>query len=373
MIYKRKIEAEIEKHLFKGKTITLYGPRRVGKTTLVKDLLQKYPQEGRYLNCDEPDVRQALTEKTSSELINYLGNHKLVVIDEAQRVKNIGLTLKLITDNVPKIQIVATGSSSFDLSNKIKEPLTGRVYEFLLYPLSTFEITDDQTEIKRLLESRLIYGTYPEIVTNQEIARETLQNIYKNYLYKDALEFQGLKNPEMVEKLLTALALQVGQEVSYTELADLVGIDQKTITNYIRLLELAFVIFRISPLSRNLRKEISKSRKIYFYDLGVRNAVINNFNPLNMRSDIGQLWENFVIVERAKRNEILRVSPNKYFWRTWDKQEIDYIEEEGGTMNTFEIKWNEKVKVKRPKIWTETYPNSTWEKIDKENFINFIK
>ena len=373
MIYKRRIEAEIEKHLFKGKAIALYGPRRVGKTTLVKDLLQKYPQDGRYLNCDEPDVRQALTEKTSSELINYLGNHKLVVIDEAQRVKNIGLTLKLVTDNIPDMQIVATGSSSFDLSNKIKEPLTGRVCEFQLYPLSQLEITENETEIKRLLESRLIFGTYPEVVTNQEIARETLQNIYRNYLYKDALEFQGLKSPEMVEKLLTALALQIGQEVSYTELANLVGIDQKTVTTYIRLLELAFVIFRISPLSRNLRKEISKSRKIYFYDLGVRNAVINNFNPIHMRSDIGQLWENFIIVERAKRNEILRISPNRYFWRTWNKQEIDYIEEEGGTMNTFEIKWNEKVKVKKPKIWTETYPNSTWKKIDKENFIDFIK
>lgn len=373
MIYKRGIETEIEKHLFKGKIVAIYGARRVGKTTLVKNLLNQHSQKGRYLSCDEPDVRQALTNKTSSELINYLGNNKLVVIDEAQRVKNIGITLKLLIDSKPEMQIVATGSSSFDLSNKIKEPLTGRVSEFLLYPLSTLEISNNDTEIKRLLESRLIYGTYPEVVTNQETAKETLQSIYKNYLYKDALEFQGLKNPEMIEKLLTALALQVGQEVSYTELANLVGIDQKTIITYIRLLELAFVIFRISPLSRNLRKEISKSRKIYFYDLGIRNAVINNFNPIHMRSDVGQLWENFAIVERAKRNECLRVNPNRYFWRTWDKQEIDYIEEEGGTMNAFEIKWSVKEKIRQLKIWKETYPNSKWNIINRENFIGFLK
>lgn len=370
MQFARLIQPVIEKRLFRGKIIIVYGARRVGKTTLVKKILSKH--KGLYLNCDEPDVRRALTDKTSTELKSYLGRQKLVVIDEAQRVVNIGLTLKLIADNAPKIQIIATGSSSFDLSNKIKEPLTGRAVEFHLAPLFLREISKQRHEAGRLLATRLIYGMYPEVIVNPSDAAETLRSIYRNYLYKDALEYQGVKNPQVVEKLLTALALQIGNQVSFTELSNLLGIDQKTVSSYVRLLELAFVVFRLPPLSRNLRKEISKSRKIYFWDTGVRNTVINNFNPLSLRQDTGQLWENFIISERTKRNEILRSNPNRYFWRTWDRQEIDYVEEEGGQMKAFEIKW-QKEKKKPPKVWKDTYPQSGFHSVTKENYWEFLK
>lgn len=370
MIYPRLLEKRVKKHLFKGKAVIIYGARRVGKTTLVKKIQSEYAKS-LYLNCDEPDVRLALTDKTSTELLNYIGNKKLVIIDEAQRIKNIGLTLKLLVDNAPGLQVVATGSSSFDLSNKISEPLTGRAFEFHLGPFSFQETSTDPTELQRLLETRLVFGLYPEIVVNQDEKQDTLKALYKNYLYKDALEYQGLKNPELIEKLLTALALQLGSEVSYTELANLLGVDQKTVASYVRLLELAFVIFRLPPLSRNLRKEISKSRKIYFWDTGIRNAVINNFNPLSLRNDIGPLWENFLIAERFKRNEILGKSANCYFWRTWNQQEIDYVEEAGGVLSGWEIKWDSKGK-KPPKAWRETYKNSTYQTITKNNYLEFL-
>jgi len=370
MIYPRLLESRIKSHLFKGKAVIIYGARRVGKTTLVKKIQSEYP-ESLYLNCDEPDVRLALTDKTSTELLNYIGNKKLVIIDEAQRVKNIGLTLKLLVDNAPYLQVVATGSSSFDLSNKISEPLTGRAFEFHLGPFSIQEAGSDPLERQRLLETRLIFGLYPEIVINQNEKEETLKTIYKNYLYKDALEYQGLRNPELIEKLLVALALQLGSEVSYTQLATLLGVDQKTISSYVRLLEQAFVIFRLLPLSRNLRQEISKSRKIYFCDTGIRNVVINNFNPLSLRNDTGPLWENFVIAERLKRNEILGKHVNYYFWRTWDQKEVDYVEEEGGILSGWEIKWDGKNK-KPPKAWIETYKNSTYQIINKNNYFEFL-
>lgn len=374
MLFTRLIEREVEKKLFLGKVVIVYGARRVGKTTLVKNILGKYPENSLYLNCDEPDVRQALTNKTSTELLAYIGQPKLVVIDEAQRVQNIGLTLKLLVDNAPKIQIIATGSSSFDLANKINEPLTGRSFFFELPPLfllETSNASNSSVEINRLLENRLIYGLYPEVVVKPSLATEILRGFYKNYLYKDILDYQGIKNPDLLEKLLSALALQVSNEVSFTELANLVGIDQKTIATYIRILEQIFVIFRLPPLSRNLRKEINKSRKIYFWDTGIRNTVINNFNPLSLRSDTGQLWENFIIAERQKRNLILQKVPNRYFWRTWSKSEIDYIEEEGGILSAYEIKWQKKASV--PKLFSKTYPNSTWELINKTNFLDFLQ
>lgn len=371
MLIPRLIEPNIEKHLFLGKVVIIYGARRVGKTTLVKNLLAKNSDGGLYLNCDEPDIRQALTEKTSTELLTYLGPNRLVVLDEAQRISNIGLTLKLLVDAVPQMQIIATGSSSFDLANKINEPLTGRSFIFELPPLFLLEISSSQTETSRLLENALIYGLYPEVVTDPSRAVDTLRNISQNYLYKDILAYQGIKNPDLLEKLLTALALQIGNEVSFTELASLIGVDQKTITAYVRILEQIFVIFRLPPLSRNLRKEISKSRKIYFWDTGIRNTIINNFNPLSLRSDVGQLWENFVIAERQKRNFILNKFPNKYFWRTWSKSEVDYIEEEGGTLSAFEIKWQKSSR--EPKSFRQAYQNSTWTSITKDNFLSFLK
>jgi predicted AAA+ superfamily ATPase len=369
MVIQRDIEANIEKSLFGGKLIIIYGARRVGKTTLAMNLLKKHA--GRYINCDEPDVRLALTHKTSTELKEYFQGSNLIVIDEAQRVRNIGLTLKLAVDNLPDLQIVATGSSSFDLSNKINEPLTGRVIEFLLPPLLITEANNDRLEAERLLENRLRYGLYPEVVIEPEKGEDVLRSISKNYLYKDALEFAGLKNPEAVERLVSALALQIGQQVSYTELANIVSVDQKTVSSYVRLLELSFVIFRLPPLARNLRKEISKSRKIYFWDLGVRNAVINNFNPLSLRNDLGQMWENFVIMEKVKKDIVNHRFTNRYFWRTWDKQEVDFVEEAGGNFQAVEIKWN-KAKKFPPKAWRENYPNSRRVGVDKSNYWQFI-
>lgn len=371
MIVSREIESRIRKQLFRGKAIVIYGPRRVGKTTLTKQIMEDFPMDSLYLSCDEPDIRRTLTDKTSSELKNYLNNKKLIIIDEAQRIPNIGLTLKLLVDIFPEIQIIATGSSSFDLSNRISEPLTGRTVEFLLTPFAIKEIYPNHIEAHRLLESRLIFGSYPEVVTSPENSKEYLRSLYKNYLYKDALEFQGLKTPELIEKLLVALALQIGNEVHFTELASLLEVDKKTIASYIRLLELAFVVFRLPPLSRNLRKEISKSRKIYFWDTGIRNTIINNFNPLELRSDTGQLWENFVISERRKRNLIQGFDPNTYFWRTWTRQEVDYVEEEGGKFHGFEIKWKSK-KVNPPKQWKEIYSSADWTVIDRVTFYPFI-
>ncbi|MBI2310149.1 ATP-binding protein [Candidatus Collierbacteria bacterium] len=371
MIFKRLVANLVQKVLFQGKIIVLYGPRRVGKTTLVKQIIEQYSDQSLYLNCDEPDVRQSLTDKTSTELIGLAGTKKLVVIDEAQRIPNIGLTLKLLVDNAPQIQVIATGSGSFDLSNKINEPLTGRAHQFLLTPLSLGEIYPDLLTANRMLETRLIYGGYPEVVIRPEQANTYLRGLYQNYLYKDALEYQHLKKPELVDKLLSALALQIGGEVSLTELGGLLGVDKTTVARYIYLLEQAFVIFRLPPLSRNLRKEINKTRKIYFWDTGIRNAIINNFNPLSLRNDIGALWENFVIVERSKRNMNIGSSPNCYFWRTWTKQEIDYIEDSGGQLKAFEIKW-QKPKKTAPSSWRQAYSAAGWETITKENYWDFL-
>lgn len=370
MLFQRIILPRIEARLFLGKAVIIYGARRVGKTTLVRQILHKIP-DGLYLSGDEPDVRQAITNKTSTELKHFIGNKKIIVIDEAQRIPNIGLTLKLLVDTMPETQVIATGSSSFDLSNKINEPLTGRAWEFFLPPLAVMEISTDPMETDRLLETRMIYGLYPEIVTVPETARETIGGIYKNYLYKDALEFQALRRPELIEKLLVALALQLGNEVSLTELATLLEADKKTIATYIRLLELAFVVFRLPPFARNLRNEINASRKICFWDNGIRNAIINNFNPLSLRADTGALWENFAIAERMKRNANLGLTPNVYFWRTWSKQEIDYIEEEGGQLHAFEMKW-QKVRARPPALWKKTYENATWQPVTRGNYLDFV-
>ncbi len=372
-IIKRTIQENIENKMFKGKVIVIYGARQVGKTTLIKEIQKKHNNDSIYFNCDEPDIRENFTNKTSTELKLFIGNKKIVFLDEAQRVMNIGLTLKLLVDNFPKIQIVATGSSSFDLSNKIVEPLTGRKYEFYLYSFSIQELKQiySDLEIKRLLEKRIIAGMYPEIVQKGEEAEVLLKNITRDYLYKDVLEYQGIKNPDILERLLQSLALQIGNEVSYNELAAIVQADKKTVASYIQILEKAFVIFRLKPYSKNLRKEIGKLRKIYFFDTGVRNALINNFNPFNLRSDIGALWENFLISERLKRNNNRELSKNIYFWRTYEQQEIDYLEEEKGKLSAFEFKWNEK-KLKKPKAFMETYPNSEIKLINKDNFEGFL-
>ena len=369
----RTIQKKIENRLFKGKVIIVYGPRQVGKTTLIKEIQKRRSEKSVYLNCDEPDIRQMLTDVTSTEIKELIGSNTLVFIDEAQRVKNIGITLKIIADTFPDKQAVATGSSSFDLSNKIAEPLTGRKYEFYLYPYSIEELsrTYSDIEIKRILEKRILFGMYPEIVQGNNEAAIQLRSITQSYLYKDVLQYQYIKNPEVLEKLLQALALQIGNEVSYNELSELVGVDKKTVSNYIQILEKAFVIFRLMPFSRNIRNELKKLRKIYFYDTGIRNALINNFNALNLRQDTGNLWENFIISERIKFNRNHFIYKNIYFWRTHGQQEIDYLEEEQGRLQGFEFKWNKKT-FRKPRAFLDAYPGSTVELINKDNFSKFI-
>ena len=312
----RKIQKNVEASFFKGKAVIIQGARQVGKTTLIKKIQRQYMEESIFINCDEPDLRMSLTNITSSELKEIIGNKKIVFIDEAQRVKNIGLTLKLFVDNFPDRQVVATGSSSIELSNEIVEPLTGRKYEFHLFPFSITELREkySNVELERILEKRMILGMYPEIVTKPDEAQMLLKSLSSSYLYKDVLQYQDIRKPELLEKLLTALALQIGNEVSYNELGNLLGVNKQTVANYIQLLEKAFVLFRLSPFSRNLRTELSKLRKIYFFDTGIRNAVINNFNPMHMRQDVGQIWENFIISERIKRNSNIQRSVNSYFW-----------------------------------------------------------
>ena len=370
---RRILQERIEDCFFNGKVIVLYGARQVGKTTLIKEIEKKFSDDSLYLNCDEPDFREALSGVSSTELKSLIGRKKVVFIDEAQRVKNIGITLKLLVESFPEVQVVATGSSSLDLSDEIVEPLTGRKYEYLLHPFSLLELQDkfSNIEIKRILEKRIIWGMYPEIEEKPEEAETLLRNLTSSYLYKDVLQYQDIRRPELLEKLLIALALQIGNEVSYNELSNLLGVNKQTITNYIQLLEKTFVIFRLPPFSRNLRNELTKLRKIYFYDTGIRNALINNFNRLELRQDVGQLWENFMISERMKYNRNMGRYVNSYFWRTHRQQEVDYLEEKDGQIAAYELKWqNGKNRV--PKAFMNAYPNSKVQFIDKDNFEKFV-
>jgi predicted AAA+ superfamily ATPase len=371
-IIPRTIQPAIENALFKGKVLVLYGARQVGKTTLLRSLQSGYSAESLYLNCDEPDIRLALSERTSTELRLLLGNHRLVLIDEAQRVRNIGLTLKLLVDNFPEIQVVASGSSSFDLSNDISEPLTGRKIEFLLHPLSVGELSAGASpfEVNRSIERYLRYGMYPAVVTGDDPA-PAVSEIARSYLYKDVLEYQTVKNPDLLHRLLQALALQIGSEVSYNELAALLRIDKVTVARYVSLLEQGYVIFHLPPFSRNLRKELGKQRKIYFYDLGVRNALINNFNPLAQRQDVGALWENFFISERLKSLHNRQRLPNTYFWRTYDGKEIDYLEEEAGQLTGFECKWKDEA-WRPPQEFLKAYPGSQVYLATRQNFMQYF-
>src|SRR3989344_904023 len=374
MYIPRIIEEGIKNHLFHGKAVVVYGARQVGKTTMVRKILADSTVSAKYINCDEADQRrQFLEAETSSSLKQILGDSKIVVIDEAQRIKDIGLKLKLMVDTFPNQQIIATGSSAFELSAEISEPMTGRVFEFWLHPFSVAELKNiwpDQ-EFLRQLESLLVYGSYPDVIeaTSLENKKTAINIIANNYLYKDILKFQNLKNSDIVRKLLEALALQVGSEVSYTELGKLLSIHRETVANYIGILEQAFIIFRLRPFSRNLRKELGKLQKIYFYDLGVRNSLINNHNPLTLRNDIGALWENFIVSEKKKLDNFIGNPKSYYFWRTWDQQEIDLVEEKDGQLHGLEMKWSRDRK-KAPKAWIETYPDSTWEVITRDNYLS---
>lgn len=371
---KREIQKSIESKLFKGKLIVIYGARQVGKTTLIKEIGKKYADDQVYLNCDETDIRGLLTDTTSTKLKNLVGAKKLVLIDEAQRVKNIGITLKLFADEIKNVQVIATGSSAFELSNEINEPLTGRKFEYTLYPFSMRELNNEfgWLETNRLLEERILYGMYPEIVLKPDENKNLLKEITRSYLFKDILGYDGIRKPEVLEKLLISLAAQIGNEVSYNELAGTIGIDKDTINKYLDILEKAFVIFKLHPFSRNLRTEITKLRKVYFYDTGIRNALITNFNGLSLRNDKGALWENFLIVERLKMNSSLSLDTKSFFWRTSQQQEIDYLEELEGNLSVFEFSWNINKKKKIPLTFSKAYDIQSSEIITTENYGSFL-
>jgi len=370
----RELEKQIRQHIFKGKAIILFGPRQCGKTTLMESILANQKETSLTLNGDEADIREFLTNTTSTKLRSLIANHKIVFIDEAQRIPGISLTLKLFTDQIKDVQVIATGSSAFELADKTNEPLTGRKFEFQLFPLSFNEMVTHHglIEEKRLLEHRLIFGSYPEIVKSLGDEQKLLKLLTRSYLFKDLLMLEQIKKPSLLDKLLKALALQVGNEVSNNELAQLTNADAGTIDKYLDLLEKVFVIFRLPAYSGNVRNEIKKGKKIYFCDNGIRNAVIGNFNHINSRTDIGALWENYLISERMKYLYYNELNRPTYFWRTTQQQEIDYIEDDGKRLMAFEMKWNPKSKVKFPLTFLSAYPNNETQSITPQNYEKFL-
>ena len=370
----RLINQSVAADFFQGKVIAVLGPRQVGKTTLLSQL--SIPStETLWLNCDNIDDSQVLEGQTTTGLQQLVGNKRYVVIDEAQRVKNIGLTLKMMADTFrDRVQVVVTGSSSLELSNQMYEPATGRIFEYRLYPFSLAELSQHYSvrEERRLLEQRLIYGCYPEVVTHPDHAKRILTTIASNYLYKDLLSYNGIRKPEVLSRLLQALAMQVGEQVSYNELSRLIGIDRATVESYIDLLEKCFVIFRLPSYSGNLRTELRHNRKIYFYDNGIRNAILSNFAPLNLRTDAGALWENMMLSERVKHNAYRQSYAQIYFWRTQAQAEIDFVEIEDGAMQAFEFKFNPKKLPRAPKAFTDTYPEAVFQVITPDNYTSFV-
>ncbi|MDR2358464.1 MAG: ATP-binding protein [Prevotellaceae bacterium] len=370
----RELQAVIEQKLFKGKVIVLTGPRQAGKTTLLKQVIEKQPQPALTLNCDEPEVRTLLSGANLQELRMLAGNYKIIVVDEAQRVKNIGLTLKLLADAFPAVQLLVTGSSSLELAGEVNEPLTGRKFSYYLYPFSAKELATAANTLaeKQSLETRLIYGAYPDVINFPGEAKECLLNLSDSYLYKDILALGDVRKPAQLEKLLVALALQLGREISYHELAQTIGATADTVERYIDLLEKCFVVFQRQAFSRNHRNEIKKGKKIYFYDNGIRNAIVQNFSPLNLRPDSGFLWENYFVSERMKANHYRRYFVKNYFWRTFQQQEIDLIEEADGLLSAFEIKWNEKRRPKIPAAFAITYPQHVFHVVNSDNYMEYL-
>jgi predicted AAA+ superfamily ATPase len=358
-----------------GKVAVLYGARRTGKTTLINAFLKA--EEAPYLLVSGEDitVQSYLSSQSVEKLTAFLGKNRLLVVDEAQKVPQIGLNLKLIVDHVPDVRIIAAGSSSFDLARNIGEPLTGRMITLKLFPLAQMEIgqTEQRHQTDANLESRLIHGAYPEVVlTPDNRAREQyLKEIVASYLYKDVLELDGIRHSGKISRLLQLIAFQIGKEVSYTELASSLGMSKNTAERYLDLLEKAFVLQKLTGFSRNLRNEITKNCRYYFLDNGIRNALINNFNPLQLRNDVGELWENYLVLERLKMQEYLGQTANNYFWRTYRQQELDFVEERGGRLFGYEMKWG-KAKVKPPTEWRAAYPDASFGLVNQENYLEFV-
>ena len=364
----------IKDKLYKGKAIILTGPRQTGKTTLVREISRFLGDDHLWFNGDDPDVIHTLQNVGLGRLKQVIGEKKCIIIDEAQRIENIGLTVKLITDSLPDVQVIVTGSSAFELSNKMSEPLTGRKWEYMLFPISYEELVSHHGFLEEAgnLETRLVYGYYPEVVTSIGNERETLKSISDSYLFRDILAWQQIRKSDKLENLLRALAFQVGNEVSYNELSQLVQLDKDTVEKYITILEKAYVVFRLPALSRNLRNEIKRSRKVYFYDNGIRNAVIGNFNAIPNRQDVGALWENFLVSGRFKWNRYHNFWGSSYFWRTHAQQEIDYVEEIDGAFQAWEFKWGLKRKKAFPKSFLSSYSVKKTSIITRENYQDFL-
>lgn len=371
----RHAQKEVDRWLFKGKVIILYGARQVGKTTLCKHILDTYDSKPAYYNCEIQSVKDALATKEPQQLRKFVGNYKVIVLDEAQNIPDIGAILKLLIDTYPDLQIIATGSSSFELANATGEALTGRAVQITMYPISWAELSSVYNAFERqaLLPKILQYGLYPDIVTrSDDEAQQLLNELSNRYLYKDIFEFENVRRSDLIHKLLQLLAFQIGNEVSLNEIANTLGINRRTVERYIDLLEKTFVIFRLTSFSRNLRKEINKGFKIYFHDLGIRNSIIQQFQPIDIRNDKGGLWENFLICERMKYLQNHSMTPAQYFWRTHDQQELDYIEEYNGQLSGYEFKWKLR-KQKAPKAFVNAYPDATVDFIDTANFEEWVE
>jgi len=376
-IIQRRIESQILKNLTPNKVVVLLGPRRVGKTVLIQQIMQQVDETYLLLNGEDADVRQRLERRSKQHYLNILGNKKLLIIDEAQKIPEVGSILKLMVDEIEGIKILVTGSSAFDINKYTGEPLTGRKKTFNLFALSEEELEQVENPIEKIanLKQRLVFGAYPELLQlpDEDDKREYLQELVNSYLLKDILEFENIKNSDKILKLLRLIAFQIGGEVSYNELSRQLSISKNTVEKYLDLLSKVYVLHSVSAFSRNLRKEISKGKKWYFYDNGLRNILIGNMNPLELRNDIGELWENYIISERLKYQAYSRMLVYNYFWRTYDQQEIDWVEDRGGILHAYEFKWNPKKKAKKPVAWKKAYPDSIFEVINSDNYLNWIK
>ena len=375
MYIQRLLEQRIKKVLTSSnKVIIIYGARQVGKTTLVNKILNDADKLLK-ISGEQQKIKDAFSKADLSLMKDVVADSKILFLDEAQSVKEIGLNIKILHDATPQLKIILTGSSSFELANRTAEPLTGRKRVFTLYPISISELllTESKFDIRNNVEKYLLYGMYPDVLNTEGLAEKkiVLSELSSSYLYKDVLMLADVRHSEKLHKLLQLLALQIGSTVSIAKLSNALDLSFDTTERYIDLLQKSFVIFRLSGFSRNLSKEISKMDKYYFYDIGIRNAVLNNFTPMDQRSDAGGMWENFLIAERIKHNEYNSSYGKNYFWRLYTGAEIDYIEDYDGTLHAFEIKYNEKT-VKAPKSWIENYPNSTFETINRNNFIQFV-
>ena len=370
-MYSRYLGDRIKSRIGSGKAIVIIGPRQVGKTTLIETILEN--EDYLLLDCDDPKTRTLLTEPNTQQIRTILGKHKTIFIDEAQRVKGIGLTLKIITDRFRDVQLFTSGSSSFDLTSEISEPLTGRKWEYNLFPISWEEYEEHHGFLysEQQLENRLLYGFYPDVLNNPGDEVSVLRNLVNSYLFRDILSYANIQKPELLDKLVQALALQVGSEVSYSELAQIVSVDKNTISKYIDILQKSFIVFKLGSFSRNIRNEIKTNKKIYFYDNGIRNMIIGNFDPIELRTDKGALWENFLISERVKQIEYKQSLARKYFWRTSQQQEVDYVEDEGGKIAGFEFKWSSRKMTRLPKTFTEAYDAKS-KVITTDNFREFV-